>query len=244
MKFNGVLSLFLVLPGILAVSALTRATTVTGIQKGGTWHATHDAGTPGASSGWSGIVSSPSMSGAARHLSTSYKNYGGERYEKSIADDIYANNFSYDAWVYIKDSASGVKNIEMDLNQVIANGWTVIMGFQCDSWSGTWDYTANKGTATKPDDKWIHSSVGCNTKNWAVNKWHHIQIAYYRDKDGYVTYQSVAFDGVTHKIGARVFSGFSLGWGKTILTNFQIDGGTTYASGSNVFLDELKVSYW
>jgi hypothetical protein len=228
----------------MAAPALTHATTATGLQKNGAWSATHDKGTTGSSSGWSGITSSPSKSGAARHLSTSYKDYGGERYERNIGDDIYAKNFVYDAWVYIKNSTVGVKNIEMDLNQVIGNGWTVIMGFQCDSWSGTWDYTANKGTAKNPDDKWIHSAIGCHTKDWAVNKWHHIQIAYFRDNYGNVTYQSVTFDGAVHKIDKKVFSGFALGWGKTILTNFQVDGGTSYSSGSNVFLDEMKVSYW
>jgi hypothetical protein len=177
-------------------------------------------------------------------MSTSYTNYGGERYSRSMADDIYAHNFVYDGWVYIKNTTVGVKNLEMDLNQVIGNGWTVIMGFQCNSWTGTWDYTANKGTATSPKDTWIHSAVGCHTSNWAVNTWHHIQIAYFRDNYGYVTYQSVTFDGVQHNIGKKVFSGFALGWGKTILTNFQVDGGTSYSSGSNVYLDNLKVSYW
>jgi hypothetical protein len=242
MKLHNLLSLFLVLPAMMAAPAM--ATTVSGLQKSGSWSATHDPGTPGNSSGWSGVTSSPSRSGTARQLSTSYSNYGGERYSRNISDDIYAHNFVYDGWIYIKNSAVGVKNLEMDLNQVIGNGWTVIMGFQCDSWSGTWDYTANLGTATKPKDTWVHSGVGCHTKNWAVNKWHHIQIAYFRDNSGYVTYQSITFDGVVHKLDKKVFSGFALGWGNTILTNFQVDGGTSYKSGSNVYLDNLKVSYW
>jgi hypothetical protein len=40
----------------------------------------------------------------------------------------------------------------MDMNQVMPNGQIVIFGFQCDGWSGTWDYTANKGTLEKPID--------------------------------------------------------------------------------------------
>ncbi|HEY3706207.1 MAG TPA: hypothetical protein VGL22_14180 [Terracidiphilus sp.] len=240
MKLNQLLFL-LVLPA-LAVPAM--ATTVSGLQKSGTWIARHDAGTTGSSSGWSGVTSSPSRTGSARHLSTSYSNYGGERYSRSIADDMYAHNFTYDAWVYVKNSTVGVKNLEMDLNQVIGNGWTVIMGFQCNSWTGTWDYTANKGTAKSPKDTWVHSAVACHTSKWAVNTWHHIQIAYFRDNYGNVTYQSVTFDGVNHKIEKKVFSGFALGWGKTILTNFQVDGGTSYSSGSNVYLDNLQVSYW
>ncbi|MFP5207372.1 MAG: hypothetical protein ACLGSH_18610 [Acidobacteriota bacterium] len=41
-----------------------------------------------------------------------------------------------------------------------------------------------------------------------------------------------------------MFSGFALGWGQTILTNFQVDGGTSYSYGSNVYLDDLTVSRW
>jgi hypothetical protein len=245
MRIQRLLSLILALPACLALPVLANAaTTVSNVQSTRTWKHSHDAGTPGTSTGSTAITSSPSRSGKALRLSTSYTNYGGERYESSMADNIYANNFVYDAWVYIKDSAKGVKSIEMDLNQVIGNGWTVIMGFQCDGWSGTWDYTANKGTAKSPIDRWIHSGVKCNPQGWAVNKWHHVQVHYFRDKYGYVTYQSVVLDGVTHKLGARVFSGFALGWGKTILTNFQVDGGTKYSYGSKVFVDNLNVSYW
>jgi hypothetical protein len=127
---------------------------------------------------------------------------------------------------------------------VISNGWTVIMGFQCDGWSGTWDYTANKGSATAPNDQWIHSGVACNPRNWAVNKWHHVQISISRDDSGYVTYKSVTFDGATANLNATVFSGFALGWGPTVLTNLQVDGGTSYSYGSNIYLDNMNVSYW
>jgi len=245
MRIHRLLSLILVVPACLASPAIANATiTVANIQSSHTWRHSHDAGTPGTSTGSVAVTSAPSRSGKALRLSTTYTNYGGERYESSMVDNVYANNFVYDAWVYIKDSAKGVKIIEMDLNHVIGNGWTVIMGFQCDGWSGTWDYTANKGTAKSPNDKWIHSGVKCSPQSWALNKWHHVQIHYFHDNKGYVTYQSVVLDGVTHKLGVRVFSGFALGWGKTILTNFQVDGGTKYQYNSNVFLDNLNVSYW
>lgn len=222
----------------------SNATTVSNLQSAGLWTATHDSGTPGTSSGWSAIVSSPSRSGSARQFSTSYTDYGGERYKTSFSDNESAHNFVYDAWFYIKDSATGIANLEMDLNQVIGNGWTVIMAFQCDGWSGTWDYTANVGSATSPKDTWVHTGAGCNPKNWGLNTWHHVQIAYYRDDGGYVTYQSIALDGVSQSINKKAFAGFALGWAPTILTNLQVDGGTSYSSGSNIFIDSLNVSYW
>jgi hypothetical protein len=220
------------------------ATNISNLQSTLSWSETHDSGTPGSSSGWSGITSSPSRSGYARHLATSYTDYGGERYKASFSDDTSSHNFVYDTWVYIKDTATGIANIEMDLNQVIGNGWTVIMGFQCDGWSGTWDYAANKGSATSPKDQWVHSGAKCSPKNWGVNAWHHVRIGFYRDDYGNVTYQSVTLDGATQTLNAKVFSGFALGWGKTMVLNFQVDGGTSYSSGSNVFLDDLTVSRW
>lgn len=220
------------------------ASNVSNVQTLNSWQAVHDSGTGGSASGWTAITSSPSRSGSARQFSTSYSNYGGERYTTSFGDDTAAHNFVYDAWVFIKDTAAGIANVEMDLNQVIGNGWTVIMGFQCDGWSGTWDYTVNKGSATSPNDQWVHSAAKCSPRNWAVNTWHHVQIAYSRDDSGNVLYQTAALDGVTQTLNAKAFSGFALGWAPTMLTNFQIDGATSSSYGSNVFLDDFTISRW
>jgi hypothetical protein len=227
-----------------ATTVPSGATNLSNIQASGSWSNTHDAGTPGSSSGNSSLTGSPSRSGNARHLNTSYTNYGGERYSTHISDNTSAHNFVYDVWMYIQDTSTGVKNLEMDLNQTIANGWTVIMGVQCDGWTGTWDFTTNKGSATSPIDQWVQTGAKCNPKSWGVNQWHHVQIALYRDDSGFVTYQSVALDGAQQTLNLKTFSGFALGWKKTILTNFQVDGGTSYAYGSNVFIDNMNVSYW
>ena len=230
--------------GATTAATPSNATNLSNLQASTNWTPIHDSGTPGSSSGWTGLTGSPSRTGSARHFSTSYSDYGGERYTATFGDDVSTHNFVYDGWVYIQDTAAGIANVEMDLNQVIANGWTVLMGFQCDGWSGTWDYTANRGSATSPNDQWVHSGAGCNPKSWAVNTWHHVQIAMSRDDYGNVTYQSVTLDGAQHTLNATVFSGFALGWGQTMLTNFQVDGGTSSSYGSNVYLDDLTVSRW
>ena len=41
----------------------------------------------------------------------------------------------------------------------------VIVGVQCDGWSGTWDYTANAGSPEKPIDIWMHSKAGSNPRS-------------------------------------------------------------------------------
>ena len=45
------------------------------------------------------------------------------------------------------------------------NGDTVIFGFQCDGWDGTWDYTENAGTPTAPIDHWVNSSAALQRAN-------------------------------------------------------------------------------
>src|SRR5664279_1940977 len=106
-----------------------------------------------------------------------------------------STHFVYDAQLWITNPAA-IANIEMDMNQVIANGNTIIYGVQCDGYSGTWDYTVNAGTPASPIDTWKHSNATCpKPSTWAPNTWHHIQIAYSRDSSGNVTYQSVVLDG-------------------------------------------------
>jgi hypothetical protein len=224
----------LVPPGAIGVSAL---------QTLGTWAEEHDSGTLGASTGAMKMTTSPSLSGNARQFYTTYTGNGGERYHVSFADDEAAMNFVYDAWIYLDGSAVNLANIEMDLNQTISNGWTIMYGFQCDGWSGTWDFAYNKGTPTAPVDGWWKTSATCNPRNWSRNAWHHVQISYSRNTTGWVTFHAVYLDGVEQTINVTGFCAFALGWGPTILTNFQVDG--LGSSGSvNVYLDNLTVYRW
>jgi hypothetical protein len=138
---------------------------------------------------------------------------------------------------------SNVANLEMDMNQVMANGQTVIYGFQCDGYSKTWDYTTNTGTPENPVDNWLKSDQACDLHQWSLETWHHVQVAYSRDDAGNVTYQSVWLDGAEQDINATVPSAFALGWGPALLTNLQVDGLGTDGS-STVYLDQLTVYRW
>jgi hypothetical protein len=222
----------------------SNAVSVSSIQTLANWHSSIDTAVAGSASGVTGLDNSPSRSGNARKFVTKYSNYGNERYYVSFGDDTEATNFLYDAWVYVASSSSDVANVEMDMNQVMPNGQTVIFGFQCDGWAGTWDYTANIGSPKEPIDTWLHSSASCNPRSWKINAWHHVEVSYSRDTDGNVTYKSVWLDGVEQTIDATVPSAFALGWSPTLLTNFQVDGYTSATGASTIYLDELTIYRW
>jgi hypothetical protein len=221
------------------------AVSVGSIQTFGDWKNASDGATGGGSaSGWMSLNNSPSRSGNARKLVTTASNYGGERYNVSFADDTTSTNFLYDAWFYLPSPSSSIANLEMDMNQTMGNGQTVIYGFQCDGWTSTWDYTENAGTPEKPVDKWLHSKAYCNPRGWSTNTWHHVQVAYSRNDSGAVTYQSVWLDGLEEPINATVPSAFSLGWGPSLLTNIQVDNATSGTSTSTVYADQITVYRW
>jgi hypothetical protein len=219
---------------------------VNAVQAMSAWKAGYDTGTSGTSGGASGttsIVDTPSLSGEAREFATTYTGSGGERYSVTFGHDTAPAHFLYDTWVYLDGSIDHVANLELDVNEVMPNGLTVIFGFQCDGYSKTWDYTTNAGTPQNPVDHWLHSGADCNLQDWSIDTWHHVQIAYSRDDAGNATYQSVWLDDVEQDVNATVPAAFALGWGPTLLTNVQVDG--LGASGSStLYVDNLTVYRW
>ena len=222
----------------------SEALKVSSIQSLSNWQGQHDTGTEGSSSGSMSVVNSPSLSGFARKFSFSFTNNSGQRFSDSFGDDTAPTNFLYDGWVYLPGPTSAIANVEMDMNQVIANGDTIIYAFQCDGWSGTWDYSENAGTASNPQVRWVPAKgTTCNPRKWTTNTWHHVQVWYSRDGSGNVTYHSVWFDNVEQPINATVFSEFDLGWAPVLVTNFQLDGVGSSGSGT-AYLDNLTVYRW
>jgi hypothetical protein len=220
------------------------AVNVSSIQALSGWAAAHDTGGPGSSSGSSSIVSSPSLYGSTRRFLTQFSSAGDERYSVSFSDDVNSENYFYDTWVYLTSSASKIANLEFDVNPVMANGQTVLIGVQCDGYSGNWAYTVNKGSASSPKPGWVgKSGTTCNPRNWSQNTWHHVQAYYSRDSSGNITYHSVWLDGAQSNLNVTVFGAASLGWGPVINTQFQVDG--LGSSGSpTVYLDSLTISRW
>lgn len=219
------------------------AVSVSNLESMGSWKASHDTGASGSASGKMSLVGSPSHSGSSRKFVTTYSHYGAERYSVTFGDNRSAQNFMWDGWVYLTSSASHINNLEMDLNQTMPNGQTVIFGMQCNSSANRWDYTENLGTASHPKGHWAHSGATCNFHKWSTSKWHHVQLEYSRTNTGHVTYKYVWLDGTRSTINKTAFCARSLGWGSSLSINFQMDGNSGSGTAT-MYLDSLTLYRW
>jgi hypothetical protein len=221
----------------------SHAIKVSSLQAMSNWKEIGDSGAKGKASGTTTIVHAPSLSGSARKFSSRYTGDGDVRYSLHFGDDTTATNFAYDGWIYLTSSSDDVSNIEMDMNQVLSNGETVIYGLQCDGWSGTWDYAVNAGSVAHQKNHWAHTKQPCSPHSWKIDTWHHVQATYSRNSKGEVTYHSVWLDGVEHPYNVTVLAAAQLHWGQSLITNFQVDG--FHGSGSSVvYLDRLIIYRW
>lgn len=219
------------------------ATVTNNIQSFLNWKGQYDPGTSGSATGAMGLVTSPSLSGAARQFITTYTNNGGFLYYDNFAQgtpDTTSHNWFVDLYIHVASPSTDIANIEIDMNQVDPSGNTVIMGFQCDGWGGnaTWDYTY-----TDSSTHWLHSAQHCKPTEWTTDVWHHVQIWFSRDDQDNITYHSVWFDNQEQDINATVLSKLPLGWADSNILNFQIDG---YGSqgGMTVYADNITVYRW
>jgi hypothetical protein len=227
---------------LLAVPAIAQSSSGY-LDQSGNWQWEHDNGTPGSSTGQLIFgVANPSVDGSATEFVVSYSHYGGERFHLVFGNDTAATYFVYDTYVYLVNPTQ-VQNLELDMDQVTANGETIIYGTQCSSISGTWEYTyASSGHA-----HWKPSNIPCNPQNWAPNKWHHIQIQSHRVGD-VVTYDWVKLDNdrVRPFKKATVPSGLYLGWTPpgVLLINFQVDGADSNSGTIQGYFDKLQIWRW
>jgi hypothetical protein len=206
------------------------------------WFWSHDTGTKGSSVGSSQYpIASPSLDGLAREFSVSYSENAGERFSLDFGTDTVSTHFVYDTYVYIVNP-SQLANLELDVNQVMANGKTVIFAFQCSGYSKTWEYNTLSGTTPK----WHSTGLPCSPETWTANTWHHVQIASQRDSTGHVTYDWVGLDGTYNAIHNATGKGeVDLGWAPGALNlNFQVDGSNPNSSSVRIYADQLTIYRW
>jgi hypothetical protein len=227
-------------PSNPSVSIPSYAAASPDLDTSGNWVGEHDGGTPGGSQGSMAYPASVSLYDNAREFYMTYWGRGGERWHNSFGNDGSATHFVLDTYVYVKDP-NQMANLELDLNQVMSNGETVIFGTQCSVYSHSWEWTYVSG-----GPHWHSSNVGCNPTTWAANTWHHIQVGFHRDSNGYVTHDWVNFDG-THSTfsGASGSGGLWLGWAKgDLLMNVQMDGYYTGSGSITAFFHKTTFYRW
>jgi hypothetical protein len=204
------------------------------------WIWSHDSGTPGSATGSSEYpVKSPSLDDKAREFKVSYSDKSGERYSLTFDHNTEVTHFVYDTYIYIEEP-SEVENIELDMNQVISNGKTVIFAFQCSGNAGAWEYSLISGNSPH----WHSSGISCSPKKWKAKTWHHVQIGSHRNSSGDVTYDWVNLDGTYHQVNKGGNGAIELHWAAGDLNlNFQLDGATSRGT-MQVYADELRIHYW
>ncbi len=211
------------------------------LERAGNWYGTHDGGTGGSSRGSSVYPASTPLYDDAREFYMTYANHGGEIYHLTFGRNAAATHFVYDTYVYLADPTQ-VQNLEMDMNQVMPDGKTVILGTQCSSISRTWEYTTTSGRSAH----WHSSNLGCNPLTWKAKTWHHVQIASHRSSTGVATYDWVTLDGVKGYFrNATGPAALSLGWGAgDLLLNFQIDGASKGSGSITAYIHKMTIAYW
>ena len=205
------------------------------------WLQIHDGGTPGESRGSTVYPATTPSYDDAREFYMSYGDHGGERWSLQFAREAAATHFILDTYVYLTDPAQ-VQNLELDLNQVMPNGETVILGTQCSSLTGTWESAYTSGHY----DHWWSSNIRCNPRTWTANQWHHIQIAMHRDDKGVVTHDWVNLDGA-HNVftSAPRVAAQALGWGPgDLVVNYQIEGENAGIGSIKSYIHKMTVYRW
>ena len=204
------------------------------------WTWTHDSATPGSAVASSEFpVGSPSLDGKAREYYMSYSNKGGERFSLTFDHNTEVTHFVYDTYVYIDDPTQ-LANLELDMNQVMSDGKTVIYAFQCSGNSGAWEYSTISGNSPH----WHSTGLACSPKKWSANTWHHVQIASHRNSSGEVTYDWVNLDGDYKQVNKSGNGAEDLHWSiGDLILNFQLDGADSRGS-VKMYSDKLTIYYW
>ncbi|HZD76808.1 MAG TPA: hypothetical protein VE218_07375 [Acidobacteriaceae bacterium] len=206
----------------------------------GPWGAIHDGGTPGSSRGSSVYPASTPLYDDARQFYMTYTDRGGERWNLPLASSKTATHFVLDTYVFLP-SPSEVLNLEMDINQVMANGETVIFGTQCSGLTGTWEAAYTSGKL----DHWWSSNIKCNPAHWTANTWHHVQVGMHRGTDGTVIHDWVNLDGAHYAWGYSRESAHFLGWAPGVVdVQYQIEGSSKSSGSVTSFIHKMTIYRW
>lgn len=202
------------------------------------WKGDYDTSTPKIATGTSKYVNADS----GRNYNVVYTNKAGFRFHNSFAT-VKAAVLNFCTDLYVKcDDWTQVQNLEIDMNQVMPDGRTVIVGIQAASGSKSWEFT----TTPAGKSHWNKSNISVDPTTWQSGVWKHIRLFYSITLAGVVTYTGVELDGVyTPFQNASGVSILALGWKPIglLLCNFQQEGNT--AKGViNIYAKQYQHFYW
>ncbi len=206
------------------------------------WQEDHDGGTPGKSKGSTTYPAKTPLYRDAREFYMTYTDQAGERWSTKVARDANATHFVLDLYVLLPNP-SQAKNVEMDIDQVVASGATVILSTQCSGEIGRWEF----GDSVGRHDHWKSTPIKCDPADWSANTWHHIQIGeHHAVNSDMVTHDWITIDGVyTPLEDATLESGHFLDWGAgDTNTQFQIEGASTGKGSVTAYVHKLTVYRW
>lgn len=203
------------------------------------WKAEKDGGTPG-------TVTSNAMKFLGPDLGRAFtavqSGKAGFRWSNHFTNNASPMNFCYDLEVEFADPTQ-IGQLELDMNQVLADGRNCFLCVQFDTNSGTIQYT------TTPNNKchWNSSKLTHNLKSWPPNTSKHIRIFTHRDAAGMVYYDGIEIDEVYQPFGLPpVQSAFvpSPPWPVgTMLINFQTNGANAKGTMQSI-AKNIEVFYW
>jgi hypothetical protein len=174
----------------------------------------------------------------ARAFPSDYLNHGGMRYHVQYATDTAARSFIFGGDLYFEGELPD--QMELDNNQVTADGKTYIFGVQCNGNDGLWDITYQDTRC-----HWKGSTAKGDPAKWPKNTWVHFEIMCHRDDSGNVIYDSVHFNGVTQFIATVLPSARALGW--TVghcLVNLQLGGASLLSGSIRCYGSNMQVARW
>jgi hypothetical protein len=206
------------------------------------WYEHHDGGTTGKSKGTTVYPASTNMYDDARKFTMTYTDHAGERWADGFAFDTEATHFVLDTYIYLPNP-SEIWNLELDVDQVLANGETIILSTQCSGVHGRWSYGY---TVDGRLDHWWNTNLKCNPAEWTANVWHHVQIGEHRDADSMVTHDWVILDGVYNAFeDATRVSGKFIEWTPgQVNTQFQLEGASPISGSATAYVHGYTIYRW
>lgn len=167
----------------------------------------------------------------------------GMRWSNSFVHNSAPTYFCYRGLIKFPDGVANLQQLELDMNQMMADGRNCYLCTQFDSLSGTVQYTTTSNGACH----WNNSNIKHDMKNWPADQWIDFAIYTQRDDAGVVTYIGIRFNGKYYPFDptCKGLSAIKENWtAGVIIPNFQVNLANPKQSDIVVYGKNLEYLYW